>query len=111
MISCRRIKRHPQLNKKLFWFSNVSDEFLAQLYIHAKCVIVASENEGFGLSVVEGAFYDKPLLLRDIPVFRELVGDDAYYFDGLSGEVLAKNNKEFRRNTFISIIDSKTTHS
>lgn len=90
---CRRIKRHPQLNKKLFWFSNVSDEFLAQLYIHAKCVIVASENEGFGLSVVEGAFYDKPLLLRDIPVFRELVGDDAYYFDGLSGEVLAKTIK------------------
>jgi len=87
---CRRIRNHPQLNKKLFWFSGISDNLLTVLYEQAKGVIVASENEGFGLSVAEGAFYGKPLLLRDIPVFREIAGDNAVYFEGLDGQSLAK---------------------
>lgn len=92
---CQRIKKHPQLNKKFFWLSGVSDELLTALYSNAKGVIVASENEGFGLSVAEGAFYGKPLLLRDIPVFREIAGDGAFFFDGLDAKDLAEKIKEF----------------
>ena len=88
---CQKIRKHPQFEKKLFWLSGVSDELLTGLYANAKGVIVASESEGFGLSVVEGAFYGKPLLLRDIPVFREIAGDQAFYFDGKEGESLAKS--------------------
>lgn len=86
---CRRIKKHPQLHKKLFWLSGVSDEFLTTLYSNAKGVIVASENEGFGLSVAEGVFYGKPLLVRDIPVFREVAKEAGSYFRGYTGEDLA----------------------
>ncbi|MCF0253570.1 MAG: glycosyltransferase family 4 protein [Duodenibacillus sp.] len=86
---CRRIKRHPQLGRKLFWLSGVSDGLLAALYENARGVIFASESEGFGLSAAEGAFYRKPLLLRDIPVFREVAGDQASYFSGLDGAPLA----------------------
>lgn len=91
---CHRIKKHPQFNKKLFWLSGVSDGFLTTLYSNAKGVIVASENEGFGLSVAEGAFYGKPLLVRDIPVFREVAKDAGNYFRGTGGEDLAKAIKE-----------------
>lgn len=44
---------------------------------------MASEGEGFGLSIVEGARHNKPLILRDIPVFREIAGEHAFYFSGL----------------------------
>ena len=91
---CRQIKKHPQLNTKLFWLSGVSDELLVSLYENSKAVVVASENEGFGLSVAEGAFYKKPLLLRDIPVFREIVEEKAFYFKGLDGMSLAYKIQE-----------------
>ncbi len=50
---------------------------------------MASEAEGFGLAVVEGARHKKPLILRDLPVFREIAGDSAFYFDGLRPDDLA----------------------
>lgn len=50
---------------------------------------MASEGEGFGLAVVEGARHGKPLILRDIPVFREIAEDHAFYFDGFEPESLA----------------------
>ena len=94
---CRRIKKHPLLNTKLFWFYGISDNLLAVLYKQAKGVIVASENEGFGLSVAEGAFYGKTLLLRNIPVFREIAGDNAFYFDGFDGLSLSKKILEMNK--------------
>lgn len=101
---CRQIKNHPQLNKKLFWLSGVSDEFLTSLYSNAKGVIVASENEGFGLSVAEAAFYGKPLLVRDIPVFREVANGSATYFSALTGKGLAESIESF--NSSISDFSS-----
>lgn len=106
---CRRIKKHSQLNKKLFWLSGVSDELLTVLYENAKGVLVASENEGYGLSVAEGAFYNKPLLLRDIPVFREIAGDQAFYFKGFDGQSLAQRIKEMDRALTLGEIDSLHT--
>ena len=43
-----------------------------------------SEGEGFGLPVAEAAWYGCPLLLRDIPVFRELADGHATFFTGLA---------------------------
>ena len=52
-------------------------------------MLMPSEVEGFGLAVIEGAYHGKPLILRDIPVFREIAGDNATYFSGLEPEPLA----------------------
>lgn len=74
----------------LFWYdSYVSDEKLASLYAESDAYISASWAEGFGLPVIEAASYDKPLILRDITVFRELGGEGAFYFSGESAESLA----------------------
>ena len=86
---CRRISRHPELNRRLFWFSGLSDAALNALYDRAQCVVVASEAEGYGLSVVEGANHQKPLLVRDIPAFREVAPQGAHFFTGLKPEALA----------------------
>ena len=81
--------KHPELNRRLFWFSYATDAELVALYKHATAVVVASEAEGFGLSVVEGLWHGRPVIARDIPVFREVGGDSLTYFIGNSPETIA----------------------
>ena len=48
---------------------------------------MVSEGEGFGLPLVEAAQHGLALIARDLPVFRELAGEHAFYWQG-SGEPL-----------------------
>ena len=41
---------------------------------------MSSESEGFGLPIVESAYYSTPIIARDIEVFKEIALDGAYYF-------------------------------
>lgn len=77
-----RLRTHPELNRRLFWLSGISDEFLEEIYASADCLVAASLTEGFGLPLIEAAQHGLPILARDIPVFREIAGAHAYYFSG-----------------------------
>ncbi len=59
------------------------------MYDAAQCLLAASEAEGFGLPLIEAAQHGLPVMARDIPVFREVAGDHAFYFDGTDPEHLA----------------------
>lgn len=85
----KRINGHKQNGKRLFWLSGISDEFLEDVYKLSSGVIVASLEEGYGLPIIEAAQHGKPLLLRDIPVFKEIAGKSAVYFSGNDAEELA----------------------
>lgn len=76
-----RIHRHPELNKRLIWIEGTSDEYLELIYSSCDCLIAASYGEGFGLPLIEAAQHGLPIIARDIPVFREVANDNAYYFD------------------------------
>lgn len=86
----KRIDRHVELGRRLFWLRGISDEYLEEVYAASACLVAASLNEGFGLSLVEAAQHGLPIVARDIPVFREVAGEHAYYFRGEHGEDLAK---------------------
>jgi glycosyltransferase involved in cell wall biosynthesis len=63
------------------WFHDgISDERLAAVYHGAACAIQASRGEGFGLPVAEAAHFGKPVVLSDIPVFREIVRGRGHFF-------------------------------
>jgi glycosyltransferase involved in cell wall biosynthesis len=85
----QRLRSHPEQGKRLFWLEGVSDEYLAKLYEAGSCLIAASEGEGFGLPLIEAAQHGLPIIVRDIPVFREVGGAYADYFDGSSPSGLA----------------------
>ncbi|WAC47063.1 glycosyltransferase family 1 protein [Asticcacaulis sp. SL142] len=80
---------HPEMGRRLFWFSEASDEVLESLYMRATAVILPSEGEGFGLPLVEATRHGKPVLARDLPVFREIGGKSPYYFNEKSGREFA----------------------
>jgi len=91
------VKSHKKNGTHLFWLPGISDEYLELLYHKASAVIVASLAEGYGLPAIEGAQHGKPLILRDIPVFREVAGDAAFYFAGERAEDLAEALEEWLR--------------
>ena len=85
----KRVKEHPELANRLFWHDNATDEFLEQLYSLSHCLLVASEGEGFGLPLIEAAHQGLPIIARDLPVFKEVAREHAFYFNGLEPEDLA----------------------
>jgi glycosyltransferase involved in cell wall biosynthesis len=84
-----RLASHPERERHLFWFNGVSDEMLVQLYEHSSALLAASEGEGFGLPLIEAAQKGLPIIARGIPVFREVAGDHAFYFEGKEAADLA----------------------
>ncbi|VWB12516.1 glycosyltransferase [Burkholderia metallica] len=84
-----RLKKHPELGRRLFWMEGISDEYLEALYAASSCLIAGSYGEGFGLPLIEAAQHGIPIIARDIPVFREVAGDHAYYFSSETGQDLA----------------------
>ncbi|MHC8400002.1 glycosyltransferase [Pseudomonas sp. MDT1-17] len=85
---CTRLRNHPQLNKRLFWLEGVSDEYLEKVYAAASCLLAASQGEGFGLPLIEAAQHKLPILARALPVFREVAGEYAAFFEGDSAQNL-----------------------
>ena len=75
-----RIKTHPELNRRLFYFSFLSDEALQKLYSDADILLNLSHGEGYGLSLVEGAHYQCSIVASDIPVFKEVITDNTTLF-------------------------------
>ena len=84
-----RLQSHPEHGKHLLWPQNVSDEMLLQLYEASSGLLAASEGEGFGLPLIEAAQHKLPIVARKLPVFVEVMGEYAYYFDGLKADTLA----------------------
>jgi glycosyltransferase involved in cell wall biosynthesis len=84
-----RLKTHPEQGRHLHWPESVSDEYLDQIYAASTCLLAPSEGEGFGLPLIEAARHQLPILARNLPVFREVAGDQAYYFSGLAPSALA----------------------
>ena len=85
-----RIADHPENGKRLFWFNGPDDGLLGQLYARCSGVLVASEGEGFGLPVVEALAHQRPVLARDLPIFKEIAGDRVTYFRAESPAQLAQ---------------------
>ena len=77
-----RLRAHPQAGARLIWLERASDELLLALYRRAAALLMASLGEGFGLPLIEAAQHGLPIIARDLPVFREVAGDHATYWQG-----------------------------
>lgn len=91
----QRIMEHPELGDRLFWFNDATDETLYALYRACAGVIVASFGEGFGLPLVEALSFNKPVLARDIPVFREIGGNQVHFFDATEPKMMASQIQDW----------------
>ena len=84
-----RIERHARAGRNLHWLEDADDATLVTAYRQSDLLVMASAGEGYGLPIGEAALLGCELLLRDIPIFREVAGESASYFDGNDGPSLA----------------------
>jgi glycosyltransferase involved in cell wall biosynthesis/predicted SAM-dependent methyltransferase len=94
----KRVRSHPELGKRLFWLENLEDSDLEDLYSKIDCLIAASYGEGFGLPIIESSYYEKPVIARNIEVFREIAGDDGVYFESYIEGDLVETVKNWLKN-------------
>lgn len=67
----------------------LSDAELMNTYLQAHIHCMPSTGEGFGIPVIEAARCNLLNVLTPIPVFRELIGDNAIYSAGFSAKDIA----------------------
>lgn len=60
---------------------NLDHQTVAELYSIADALLFPSAQEGFGLPILEAGLAKLPVVLSDIPVFREVGGDDVCTFN------------------------------
>jgi len=84
-----RLRAHAEQGRHLFWLEGVSDGYLEKIYDASSCLIAASYGEGFGLPLIEAAQHGLAIIARDLPVFREVAGEYAFYFSARDGSDLA----------------------
>ena len=92
-----KIVRHEEFNRHLFWFENANDSLLEKIYQVSTVLLAPSFAEGFGLPLIEALRRGIMVLARDIPVFREVVGDNADYFSANSSSELAESMRNLLR--------------
>lgn len=71
---------------------------MAELYRCASCLVFPSFYEGFGFPAVEAMACGCPAVVSDIPVFKEVCGDAAYYVDPYNVDSIANGIYEVIKN-------------
>ena len=75
----------------LVFHDGVSDEEYFAVLRSATALVTASLDEGFGIPLVEAMSLGIPVVVSDIPIFREIGGDAALFFDPRSPEALVSS--------------------
>ena len=72
------------IRNRVIFYHNASKKDLVFFYKNALALIHPSLSEGFGLPIIEAAYFNLPIIASDIEVFRELLGKKYLAFDPLS---------------------------
>jgi glycosyltransferase involved in cell wall biosynthesis len=97
----------------LEFLDGATDEQYEAALTSATALVSASRDEGFGLPVVEAQALGTPVLLSDIPIFREIGGEPAGYFDPSSVESFVaavrelEQHDEWARRSAASVVWAK----
>ena len=65
----------------LRFYDGATDEVYRDILSNATALVTASRDEGFGLPLVEAMSLGTPVVVSDIPIFREIGAEVARYFD------------------------------
>ena len=85
----RTLVAERQVTEDVRFLGWVSADELEGLYAAARCVVLPTLAEGFGLPVLEAMARGVPVACSDIPVLHEVACDEALFFDPRSPDAIA----------------------
>ena len=94
---------------RLLFRDGVTDLQYATELAGAFALVSASKDEGFGIPLVEAMEHGIPLVLSDIPIFREIGEDAALYFDPSSPEQFANQIRKLEEPGKWHEVSSRST--
>lgn len=95
------------IKERIFIYSKISNDYLAELYHNAHAYISASFFEGLGMPIVEAMYFNLPVILSDLPIMHEVSMERGIYFNPYNSKALAeimlsvqskKENVDYRKN-------------
>ncbi|MBQ4801396.1 glycosyltransferase family 4 protein [Aquimarina sp. MMG015] len=88
-------------NNRVIFEQNIGDQELATYYKNATLFVYPSLYEGFGIPIIEAASYGTSICVSDIPVFQEICGQQAIYFDPLDEIDMTNKIQESLKNPIV----------
>ena len=82
-------------DQKILFFNNSTLSDLVYFYKNARALIHPSRSEGFGLPLIEAAYFNCPIIASNIKVFKELLGNNYLSFDPNKVDDIESKMKSF----------------
>ncbi len=92
----------------VIFHQGVSDETYAKLLADNALLVSASLDEGYGLPIAEAQALGVPAVISDIPIFHEVAGEGALYFDPMNSAVFAEQIKNASKITTYQSLSKKS---
>jgi glycosyltransferase involved in cell wall biosynthesis len=77
---CQNLVNRLNLQKRVIFHGFIGNDQLNEMMLRTDIYVSSSHLEGYGMSIVEAASYSLPLVISDLPAFRDIAGNDALYF-------------------------------
>jgi glycosyltransferase involved in cell wall biosynthesis len=102
---CRTFVNHEKLNDRVHFYVDCDFNTLHSLVYHSALVVNCSFFEGFGIPLAEAAVCGRPMAVSGIPVFKEIAGSAARYFNPNDTDDLAAVMMESLSNEYQSTME------
>ncbi|WP_157966259.1 glycosyltransferase family 4 protein [Oceanibium sediminis] len=108
------LDRAPYMGRTVFETGFIPDAEMTRLLASARALLFPSFAEGFGYPLAEAQQLGIPAICADLPVYRELAGDQPTYLDPLDGPgwaraILDAAGRQHRReNTQVAVPNWET---
>jgi glycosyltransferase involved in cell wall biosynthesis len=83
---------------RIVFHNGASDDEYAETLTQATALVTASRDEGFGIPLVESMTLGTPVVVSDIPIFREIGGEAALYFPADEPNELAARIRDLEQD-------------
>lgn len=91
-----------QSQAKVVFHNGVSDEEYRNLLAGSFALVTASQDEGFGIPLVEAMQSGTPVVVSDLDIFREVAGEAGLFFQADSPQELASQIRSLEGELWLS---------
>lgn len=117
LLSRIRPERKAQLQKiipngaNVIFHGGVSDEEYARILADDAAMVSASRDEGYGLPLAEALALGVPAVVSDLPIFHEVAGEGALYFNTNSPKEFADQVMQLDKKEIVEgLVQSGSQH-